>query len=113
MIDPVTFVQIVLNNAIVPVIHTPLVETDLTENQKMLLNPLAYGFSLGDKIWGAIFSNGSRPFAVLTLLTTRRCVCRIQAGSGYLERESGRLPCTRPGAQRFHPKLDPISRHEE
>ncbi|KAI0424044.1 P-loop containing nucleoside triphosphate hydrolase protein [Xylaria sp. FL1042] len=53
MIDPVTLNKSVPNNTIVPVIRTPLIEEKLTPDQKVLLNPLMYGFSLGDKIWGA------------------------------------------------------------
>ncbi|KAH8890557.1 P-loop containing nucleoside triphosphate hydrolase protein [Thozetella sp. PMI_491] len=53
MIDPVTFDQIVPNNGVVPVIRTPVAEAALAEDQMVLLNPLLYGFSLGDKIWGA------------------------------------------------------------
>ncbi|KAI1738087.1 P-loop containing nucleoside triphosphate hydrolase protein [Xylaria scruposa] len=53
MIDPVTLNKIVPNNTIVPAIRTSLVAENLTPEQKMLLNPLMYGFSFGDKIWGA------------------------------------------------------------
>ncbi|KIL83582.1 hypothetical protein FAVG1_13202 [Fusarium avenaceum] len=53
MIDPVVFDQTMPNNGIVPRIRKPLSEARLTDEQKLLINPLAYGFSLGDKIWGA------------------------------------------------------------
>ncbi|KAK3941752.1 P-loop containing nucleoside triphosphate hydrolase protein [Diplogelasinospora grovesii] len=41
MIDPVTFNEIVPNNSIVPQIPTPLIESKLSDDEKMLLNPLA------------------------------------------------------------------------
>jgi hypothetical protein len=52
MVDPVVFREIMPNNAIVPHIHKPLAGASLTDEQKLVINPLAYGFSLGDKIWG-------------------------------------------------------------
>ncbi|KAJ4002769.1 hypothetical protein NW766_012699 [Fusarium irregulare] len=40
-------------NIIVPFVREHLAEASLTNEQKLLINPLAYGFSLGDKTWGA------------------------------------------------------------
>lgn len=35
-----------------------LQDEDMTEERKLLLNPLLYGFSLGDKTWGKYMSAG-------------------------------------------------------
>lgn len=53
MIDPVAFNKIRPNNTMIPSIRKPIDETSLTDVQKLLVNPLAYGFCFGDKIWGA------------------------------------------------------------
>ncbi|KAK3358144.1 P-loop containing nucleoside triphosphate hydrolase protein [Lasiosphaeria hispida] len=53
MLDPVAYDMFYPNNKLTPVMDTPVTASNLTEEQKMLLNPVLYGFSLGDKIWGA------------------------------------------------------------
>lgn len=52
MLDPVTFDQLQPNNKLVPRIYRPIRREVLTAEHKMLLNPVLYGFSLGDKQWG-------------------------------------------------------------
>ncbi|KAF4461135.1 P-loop containing nucleoside triphosphate hydrolase [Fusarium albosuccineum] len=58
MIDPVTLEEIQPRNLLVPVIRKPLLIDNLTSEQKLLLNPVLYGFSLGDKTWGAFAVSG-------------------------------------------------------
>ena len=50
MLDPVLLGEIRPNNSTLPDILKPL--SELTDEQKLLLKPVLYGFSLGDKIWG-------------------------------------------------------------
>lgn len=64
MIDPITFNQIEPNNAIVPIIRRPITGRNLSDDEKILLNPLLYGFSLGDKLWGETFL----PASLLTIM---------------------------------------------
>lgn len=52
MIDPVAYKEMVPNTKIVPTIQKTLVRSDLDEMEKILVNPLAYGFNFGDKTWG-------------------------------------------------------------
>ncbi|PNP56836.1 hypothetical protein THARTR1_03134 [Trichoderma harzianum] len=51
VLDPTTLNRVQPNNRFVPHISRSL--SDLTDDQKLLVNPMLYGFSLGDKIWGA------------------------------------------------------------
>ncbi|KAL6695661.1 P-loop containing nucleoside triphosphate hydrolase protein [Trichoderma pleuroticola] len=51
VLDPTTLNRVQPNNTFVPYISRSL--SDLTDDQKLLVNPMLYGFSLGDKIWGA------------------------------------------------------------
>jgi adenylate kinase family enzyme len=53
MLDPEAFRTFDPNSKLAPHIKSPIAITDITEEHKMLLNPVLYGFSLGDKIWGA------------------------------------------------------------
>lgn len=53
MIDPVAYDMFYPNNKLTPLLNTQIAVNDLTEEQNLLLNPMLYGFSLGDKIWGA------------------------------------------------------------
>ncbi|KAI1105317.1 P-loop containing nucleoside triphosphate hydrolase protein [Jackrogersella minutella] len=53
MLDPLTLDRINPTNSIVPVISTSLGLAKMTLEHKMLLRPVLYGFSLGDKTWGA------------------------------------------------------------
>jgi hypothetical protein len=52
MLDPATLESIKPNNRLVPYIKEPIIKEYLTEDQKLLVNPQLYGFSLGDKTWG-------------------------------------------------------------
>ena len=53
MLDPISYKRFCPNSVLTPVVSAPVDPSDLTEEQKMLLSPLLYGFSLGDKTWGA------------------------------------------------------------
>ncbi|KAL7795822.1 P-loop containing nucleoside triphosphate hydrolase protein [Trichoderma ceciliae] len=53
VIDPVRFYHVQPENEILPVICSPIDTESLSLEQKILLNPLLYGFSLEDKQWGA------------------------------------------------------------
>ncbi|KAM7216375.1 P-loop containing nucleoside triphosphate hydrolase protein [Rhypophila decipiens] len=53
MVDPVGMEEMLPMNKVVPYIRTPIQPESLTDDQKILVNPLMYGFSLGDKVWGA------------------------------------------------------------
>ncbi|KAK7705528.1 hypothetical protein SLS64_007895 [Diaporthe eres] len=50
VLDPVTFDQVRPNNRLVP--RIALSVSDFTDEHKLLVDPVLYGFSLGDKIWG-------------------------------------------------------------
>ena len=52
MIDPAAFKRIRPNNRVVPVVSKLISPSELTADQKLLLSPYSYGFSLGDKTWG-------------------------------------------------------------
>jgi hypothetical protein len=53
MLDPAAFDMFHPNNKIVPWVNIPISTDEVTDDQKILMNPILYGFSLGDKIWGA------------------------------------------------------------
>lgn len=53
MLDPAAFDLFQPNNKIVPTVNNPISTDEVTDDQKILMNPTLYGFSLGDKIWGA------------------------------------------------------------
>ncbi|KAH9220381.1 hypothetical protein DL95DRAFT_329576 [Leptodontidium sp. 2 PMI_412] len=53
MLDPVIFDQLQPNNTLVPRVFKPMRREVLTAEHKIMLNPVLYGFSLGDKTWGA------------------------------------------------------------
>ncbi|KAL2274182.1 hypothetical protein FJTKL_03589 [Diaporthe vaccinii] len=50
VLDPVTFDQVRPNNSLVPRIALSL--SDFTDEHKLLVDPVLYGFSLRNKIWG-------------------------------------------------------------
>ncbi len=52
MLDPVTFNQTRPNNSLIPPRIMQTLSGELSEEQKLLLKPVLYGFSLGDKAWG-------------------------------------------------------------
>lgn len=52
MLDPVTFARVRPTNYIVPAISQLNQPGKLTAEDKILLCPVLYGFSLGDKKWG-------------------------------------------------------------
>jgi hypothetical protein len=54
MLDPVTFDRLEPNNSLVPRVYKPMRREILTAEHKMMLNPVLYGFSLGDKTWGKV-----------------------------------------------------------
>lgn len=70
MIDPIAYKEMVPNTKIVPIIHKTLVKSDLDETEKILMNPLAYGFNFGDKTWGK--SILTPPITVLVCATVKR-----------------------------------------
>lgn len=78
MIDPVTFDGTVPKNELVPGIRTPLVPDQLTPDQKALLNPLLYGFSLGDKIWGTKLTTHCPSLDFLTSFAGAFAVSRLE-----------------------------------
>ncbi|QYS99756.1 AAA family ATPase [Trichoderma simmonsii] len=51
VLDPITLYRVQPNSRLIPQIFQSL--SDLTDDQKLLVNPVLYGFSLGDKMWGA------------------------------------------------------------
>ncbi|KAF3074253.1 hypothetical protein CFAM422_003454 [Trichoderma lentiforme] len=51
VLDPTTLNRVQPNSRLIPHIVQSL--SDLTDDQKLLVNPVLYGFSLGDKMWGA------------------------------------------------------------
>ncbi|OPB46311.1 hypothetical protein A0O28_0064320 [Trichoderma guizhouense] len=51
VLDPKTLNRVQPNSTLIPHIVQSL--SDLTDDQKLLVNPVLYGFSLGDKMWGA------------------------------------------------------------
>ncbi|KAL4786821.1 P-loop containing nucleoside triphosphate hydrolase protein [Aspergillus varians] len=53
VIDPVSYQQFCGSESLILPVVTPLQVGQLTPEQKLLLNSVLYGFSLGDKIWGA------------------------------------------------------------
>jgi hypothetical protein len=59
MLDPVIYDQLQPNNSLVPRIYKPMRREVLTAEHKMMLNPVLYGFSLGDKTWGKFVSTTS------------------------------------------------------
>jgi len=52
MLDPAGFSKFNPDSTLEPQIFTPIAIKDITEEHKMLLNPMLYGFTLGDKTWG-------------------------------------------------------------
>ncbi|TDZ32480.1 26S proteasome regulatory subunit 4 [Colletotrichum spinosum] len=54
MLDPATLTHLrPMNNNLVPRIQTQMRRKDLTDEEILMVNPLLYGFSFGDKTWGA------------------------------------------------------------
>ncbi|KAL6821724.1 P-loop containing nucleoside triphosphate hydrolase protein [Trichoderma sp. SZMC 28015] len=51
VLDPITLSRVQPNSRLIPHIVQSL--SNLTDDQKLLVNPVLYGFSLGDKMWGA------------------------------------------------------------
>ncbi|KAK8852332.1 ATP-dependent zinc metalloprotease FtsH 2 [Apiospora arundinis] len=61
MLDPVVLNRHHPNNTLLPDIKRPISRNQLTSELKMMFNPLLYGFSLGDKTWGAFAESSLRP----------------------------------------------------
>ncbi|KAH6635414.1 AAA family ATPase [Chaetomium sp. MPI-SDFR-AT-0129] len=53
MLDPAAFDMFDPDNNVVPGVKIPISTDEVTDDQKILMNPTLYGLSLGDKIWGA------------------------------------------------------------
>lgn len=53
MLDPKIFDQVLPNNDHVPVIRNRLRRENMTDEHRLMMNPVVYGFSLGDKMWGS------------------------------------------------------------
>ncbi|KAK5997570.1 hypothetical protein PT974_02933 [Cladobotryum mycophilum] len=51
VIDAATFERVKPNNQLIPYVGQSL--DDISDDHKLLINPVLYGFSLGDKVWGA------------------------------------------------------------
>ncbi|KAK3901434.1 P-loop containing nucleoside triphosphate hydrolase [Staphylotrichum tortipilum] len=60
MLDPQTMAQLRPLSQLIPSISVPMSVEKLTDDDKMMLNPVLYGFSLGDKTWGAFAVAGLR-----------------------------------------------------
>ncbi|KFY42027.1 hypothetical protein V495_04682 [Pseudogymnoascus sp. VKM F-4514 (FW-929)] len=53
MLDPKIFAQVLPNNDHVPTIRNTLRRENVTDEHRLMMNPVVYGFSLGDKMWGS------------------------------------------------------------
>ncbi|KAI9741267.1 MAG: hypothetical protein M1834_002983 [Cirrosporium novae-zelandiae] len=79
MLDPLMYDKMVPNNKFVPKSIRRLKASSLSEISLMILNSTVYGFSLGDKIWGAFSIDGIEEvkwdysiFESLILLNTQK-----------------------------------------
>ncbi|KAL3442972.1 hypothetical protein BJX65DRAFT_312274 [Aspergillus insuetus] len=52
VLDPATFDNMIPNNRLVPLIRAPIRPQQMTDDQKLLLSPVLYGFNLSEKRWG-------------------------------------------------------------
>ncbi|KAF3940043.1 hypothetical protein ABW19_dt0207954 [Dactylella cylindrospora] len=53
ILDPITCYEFFPSDNLVPYVIVPVPKDKFTTREKLLLSPVLYGFSLGDKVWGA------------------------------------------------------------